>query len=102
MVDILKRHFNIADIGGNLMGDVGARLLAKALQINNKLRTIILDRNNITLQGKHTPSETKITAKMFTFTVSVPTKDSTTLFTLWRIISACEIFHFRCSILHHV
>lgn len=37
------------------MGDVGARLLAKALQINNKLRTIILDRNNITLQG--TPSE---------------------------------------------
>ncbi|KAJ6641624.1 F-actin-uncapping protein LRRC16A [Pseudolycoriella hygida] len=39
------------DIGGNLMGDVGARLLAKALQINNKLRTIILDRNNITLQG---------------------------------------------------
>lgn len=33
------------------MGDVGARLLAKALQINNKLKTIILDRNNITLQG---------------------------------------------------
>lgn len=35
------------------MGDVGARLLAKALQINNKLRTIILDRNNITLQGSY-------------------------------------------------
>lgn len=35
------------------MGDVGARLLAKALQINNKLRTIILDRNNITLQGEY-------------------------------------------------
>lgn len=33
------------------MGDVGARLLAKALQINNKLRTIYLDKNNITLQG---------------------------------------------------
>lgn len=33
------------------MGDIGARLLAKALQINNKLKTIILDRNNITLQG---------------------------------------------------
>lgn len=33
------------------MGDVGARLLAKALQINNKLRVILLDRNNITLQG---------------------------------------------------
>lgn len=33
------------------MGDIGARLLAKALQINNKLRSISLDRNNITLQG---------------------------------------------------
>lgn len=37
------------------MGDIGARLLAKALQINNKLRTISLDRNNITLQGKKMP-----------------------------------------------
>lgn len=33
------------------MGDVGARLLAKALQINNKLRTIYMDKNNITPQG---------------------------------------------------
>ena len=33
------------------MGDVGARLLAKALQINTRLKTIYLDRNNITLQG---------------------------------------------------
>jgi hypothetical protein len=33
------------------MGDVGARLLAKALQINTRLRTIHLDRNNISLQG---------------------------------------------------
>ncbi|XP_075169303.1 capping protein regulator and myosin 1 linker 1 leucine rich repeat protein isoform X3 [Haematobia irritans] len=39
------------DISGNYMGDVGARLLAKALQINNKLRAIYLDKNNITLQG---------------------------------------------------
>ncbi|XP_055378308.1 F-actin-uncapping protein LRRC16A isoform X3 [Condylostylus longicornis] len=39
------------DISGNYMGDIGARLLAKALQINSKLRTILLDRNNITLQG---------------------------------------------------
>ncbi|XP_055315932.1 F-actin-uncapping protein LRRC16A isoform X4 [Sitodiplosis mosellana] len=39
------------DISGNLMGDIGARLLAKALQINNKLRSISFDRNNITLQG---------------------------------------------------
>ena len=33
------------------MGDVGARLLAKALQINTRLRTIHLDRNSISLQG---------------------------------------------------
>ncbi|XP_026675435.1 F-actin-uncapping protein LRRC16A isoform X3 [Ceratina calcarata] len=39
------------DIGGNQIGDPGARLLAKALQINNHLRTIVYDRNNITLQG---------------------------------------------------
>ncbi|XP_043261549.1 F-actin-uncapping protein LRRC16A isoform X4 [Colletes gigas] len=39
------------DISGNQIGDPGARLLAKALQINNHLRTIIYDRNNITLQG---------------------------------------------------
>jgi len=41
----------ILDISGNGMGDVGARLLAKALQINTRLKTIYLDRNNITLQG---------------------------------------------------
>ena len=39
------------DISGNLMGDVGARLLAKALQINTRLRTINLDRNGISIQG---------------------------------------------------
>ncbi|ODN04727.1 Leucine-rich repeat-containing protein 16A [Orchesella cincta] len=39
------------DISGNQMGDVGARLLAKALQINSKIRCITYDRNNITLQG---------------------------------------------------
>ncbi|XP_054012310.1 F-actin-uncapping protein LRRC16A isoform X7 [Hylaeus anthracinus] len=39
------------DISGNQIGDPGARLLAKALQINNHLRTIIYDKNNITLQG---------------------------------------------------
>ncbi|EDW61543.2 uncharacterized protein Dvir_GJ20258, isoform A [Drosophila virilis] len=39
------------DISGNYMGDVGARLLAKALQINNRLRTIYLDKNSVTLQG---------------------------------------------------
>ncbi|XP_023318297.1 F-actin-uncapping protein LRRC16A isoform X2 [Trichogramma pretiosum] len=39
------------DISGNQIGDPGARLLAKALQINNHLKTIIYDKNNITLQG---------------------------------------------------
>jgi len=33
------------------MGDVGARLLAKALQINSRLRSITYDKNSITLQG---------------------------------------------------
>uniref|UniRef100_A0A182QLT5 CARMIL pleckstrin homology domain-containing protein n=1 Tax=Anopheles farauti TaxID=69004 RepID=A0A182QLT5_9DIPT len=46
-----NQHLQMLDITGNLMGDIGARLLAKALQINNKLKTIALDRNNITLQG---------------------------------------------------
>lgn len=39
------------DISGNLMGDAGARLLAKALQINSRIRSIVYDRNNITIQG---------------------------------------------------
>ncbi|XP_074093692.1 capping protein regulator and myosin 1 linker 1 leucine rich repeat protein isoform X2 [Cotesia typhae] len=39
------------DMSGNQIGDPGARLLAKALQINNHLKTIIYDKNNITLQG---------------------------------------------------
>ena len=47
----------VLDISGNGMGDVGARLLAKALQINTRLRKIMLDRNNITLQGNRTASK---------------------------------------------
>uniref|UniRef100_A0A3Q3N2X2 F-actin-uncapping protein LRRC16A-like n=1 Tax=Mastacembelus armatus TaxID=205130 RepID=A0A3Q3N2X2_9TELE len=39
------------DISGNAMGDMGAKMLAKALQINTKLRTITWDRNNISPQG---------------------------------------------------
>eukprot|EP00062_Callorhinchus_milii_P016990 gi/632968894/ref/XP_007900787.1/ PREDICTED: leucine-rich repeat-containing protein 16A [Callorhinchus milii] len=39
------------DISGNGMGDIGAKMLAKALQINTKLRTVIWDKNNITAQG---------------------------------------------------
>ena len=41
------------DITGNGMGDSGARLLAKALQINTRLKIINLDRNGITLTGYH-------------------------------------------------
>ena len=36
---------------GNYMGDSGARLLAKALQINSKLQYISYDRNNVSLTG---------------------------------------------------
>nr|XP_044632956.1 F-actin-uncapping protein LRRC16A isoform X1 [Equus asinus] len=39
------------DISGNGMGDMGAKMLAKALQINTKLRTVIWDKNSITAQG---------------------------------------------------
>ncbi|CAC5357557.1 LRRC16 [Mytilus coruscus] len=39
------------DISGNQMGDFGARMLSKALQINNKLKTIIWDKNGVTSQG---------------------------------------------------
>lgn len=33
------------------MGDPGARLLSKALQINTTLRTLSIDRNSITVHG---------------------------------------------------
>uniref|UniRef100_A0A3Q2VFW4 Capping protein regulator and myosin 1 linker 1 n=1 Tax=Haplochromis burtoni TaxID=8153 RepID=A0A3Q2VFW4_HAPBU len=39
------------DISGNAMGDMGAKMLAKALQINSKLRTVIWDKNNTSPQG---------------------------------------------------
>ncbi|NXH83746.1 CARL2 protein, partial [Edolisoma coerulescens] len=39
------------DISGNAMGDTGAKMLAKALQINTKLRTVFWDRNNTTAHG---------------------------------------------------
>uniref|UniRef100_A0A4W4DR48 CARMIL C-terminal domain-containing protein n=1 Tax=Electrophorus electricus TaxID=8005 RepID=A0A4W4DR48_ELEEL len=40
------------DVSGNSMGDMGAKMLAKALQINSKLRwTVIWDRNNVSPQG---------------------------------------------------
>ncbi|XP_071823456.1 uncharacterized protein [Apostichopus japonicus] len=39
------------DISGNQMGDIGARMLAKALQINCKLEKIMLDNNCISPKG---------------------------------------------------
>ncbi|XP_078067073.1 capping protein, Arp2/3 and myosin-I linker protein 2 [Mustelus asterias] len=39
------------DISGNAMGDTGAKMLAKALQINTSLGTVIWDRNNTTAVG---------------------------------------------------
>ncbi|XP_062385557.1 F-actin-uncapping protein LRRC16A [Sardina pilchardus] len=39
------------DISGNGMGDMGAKMLAKALQINTKLRTVVWDKNSISPQG---------------------------------------------------
>ncbi|KAL4630017.1 F-actin-uncapping protein LRRC16A-like [Arapaima gigas] len=39
------------DISGNGMGDMGAKMLAKALQINTKLRTVIWDKNSVSPQG---------------------------------------------------
>jgi len=38
---------------GNLMGDIGARMLSKALQINKKLRVIHWDHNNTSPNGFH-------------------------------------------------
>lgn len=46
-----NQHLEVLDISGNLFGDIGARLLAKAIQINNKLKTILMDRNSVSLQG---------------------------------------------------
>lgn len=47
---MIQLKFNLC-LSGNLMGDAGARLLGKALQINSHLKSILYDRNNITLQG---------------------------------------------------
>ncbi|XP_040266103.1 capping protein, Arp2/3 and myosin-I linker protein 3-like isoform X1 [Bufo bufo] len=53
ILNALKNINNLTklDISGNLMGDHGAKLLAKALHVNRKLRTLIWDRNNTTCVG---------------------------------------------------
>ncbi|XP_037294919.1 F-actin-uncapping protein LRRC16A isoform X2 [Manduca sexta] len=45
------RRLRSLDVGGNLAGDAGARLLAKALQCNCTLHTLYIDRNAFSLQG---------------------------------------------------
>ncbi|XP_050672069.1 F-actin-uncapping protein LRRC16A isoform X2 [Leptidea sinapis] len=45
------RRLRTLDVCGNLAGDAGARLLAKALQCNCTLHTLYLDRNAFSLQG---------------------------------------------------
>ncbi|CAH2244498.1 jg17972 [Pararge aegeria aegeria] len=45
------RRLRTLDVGGNLAGDAGARLLAKALQCNCTLHTLYIDRNAFSLQG---------------------------------------------------
>ncbi|XP_068618255.1 F-actin-uncapping protein LRRC16A isoform X2 [Battus philenor] len=45
------RRLRSLDVGGNVAGDAGARLLAKALQCNCTLHTLHIDRNAFSLQG---------------------------------------------------
>ncbi|XP_063169171.1 capping protein, Arp2/3 and myosin-I linker protein 2 [Candoia aspera] len=44
-------HLVALDISGNAMGDLGAKILAKALSVNKTLRALTWDRNNTTLYG---------------------------------------------------
>ncbi|KAB0346290.1 hypothetical protein FD754_011147 [Muntiacus muntjak] len=39
------------DISGNAMGDTGAKMLAKALRVNTRLRSVVWDRNHTTALG---------------------------------------------------
>ena len=48
---VFKTYVFSFSVSGNQMGDVGARMLAKALQINKKLKTIYWDHNGTTPTG---------------------------------------------------
>ena len=48
---ILTALFSSSSNSGNYMGDSGARLMSKALQVNTSLRTLSIDRNNISVHG---------------------------------------------------
>uniref|UniRef100_A0AAY4ENI1 Capping protein regulator and myosin 1 linker 2 n=1 Tax=Denticeps clupeoides TaxID=299321 RepID=A0AAY4ENI1_9TELE len=53
LINSLASNANLSkiDISGNLIGDTGAKMLAKALMINTKLKTLIWDRNSVTAKG---------------------------------------------------
>lgn len=56
IVDLMSlRHFVnynwLVCCSGNQMGDSGAHLLGKALQVNNKLTTVLWDGNGTTATG---------------------------------------------------
>uniref|UniRef100_A0A8C9V2C5 CARMIL pleckstrin homology domain-containing protein n=1 Tax=Scleropages formosus TaxID=113540 RepID=A0A8C9V2C5_SCLFO len=53
LINSLGRNLSLTtiDISGNCIGDTGAKMLAKALLINTRLRTLVWDRNNVTAAG---------------------------------------------------
>ncbi|KAK2848133.1 hypothetical protein Q7C36_009815 [Tachysurus vachellii] len=53
LINSLGSNSNLSkiDISGNCIGDTGAKMLAKALIINTKLKTLVWDRNNVTAAG---------------------------------------------------
>ncbi|XP_047452249.1 capping protein, Arp2/3 and myosin-I linker protein 2 isoform X2 [Mugil cephalus] len=53
LLSALGGHATLAelDISGNNIGDNGAKMLAKALMTNTKLRTLTWDRNSVTARG---------------------------------------------------
>ncbi|KAM4553052.1 capping protein, Arp2/3 and myosin-I linker protein 2 isoform 2-T2 [Fundulus diaphanus] len=53
LLSALGGHATLAelDISGNNIGDIGAKMLAKALMTNTKLRSLTWDRNNVTARG---------------------------------------------------
>ncbi|XP_041794805.1 capping protein, Arp2/3 and myosin-I linker protein 2 isoform X2 [Chelmon rostratus] len=53
LLSALGGHAALAevDISGNNIGDTGAKMLAKALMSNTRLRTLSWDRNNVTARG---------------------------------------------------
>ena len=70
MIDVVLHlflNFNIKFIfSGNLFGDVGARMISKALLINTRLKKVVWDRNNISAIGYEDIAEA-LTKLVFTY-----------------------------------